>query len=275
MKRFFIVVLLLVFGLSATQLRALVPGTVQPLMLQKLACTGGTITSSGGKTIHTFTTSGTLSCQGSGSLQYMVAAAGGSGGCGRAGVGNGAGGGGAGGTLTGTADVAATDFVVTIGAKGAQCTIGTTDGNAASGGNSSVTNLGLATLVGGGGGANDKVSGSGAGATGGSGSGGSNSGAGGAATSGQGNAGATAAASRGGGGGGQSAAGSGINAGAGLTSTISGSSVNYSCGGPGGDIGAWGTTCSSPSYGSGGKGAQTTGTGQGDQGQDGVAIFSY
>lgn len=51
-------------------------------------CTGGTITYSGGNTIHTFTSSGTFDCTsaGSGNIQVLVVAGGGGGGSGNGGT---------------------------------------------------------------------------------------------------------------------------------------------------------------------------------------------
>ena len=82
--------------------------------------TGGTITYSGGYTIHTFTTSGTFTPGSAGNVEYLVVAGGGGGGSG-----NYAGGGGAGGfrTATGFA-VTAQAYTVTVGNGGASATNG-------------------------------------------------------------------------------------------------------------------------------------------------------
>src|SRR5690349_15715621 len=66
------------------------------------ACTGGTITTSGGNTIHTFTSSGTLDCTGAGGTQTanVLVVGGGGGGGGGSGSGARGGGGGAGGYRT-------------------------------------------------------------------------------------------------------------------------------------------------------------------------------
>ena len=80
--------------------------------------TGGTITYSGGYTIHTFTTSGTFTVTQAGSIQYLVVAGGGGGGSGQDGnrVGGSAGGGG---YRNGTAIANATSYSITVGAGGA------------------------------------------------------------------------------------------------------------------------------------------------------------
>ncbi len=78
-------------------------------------CTGGTISSSGGYTIHKFTTVGSsqkLNCPNTRNVEYLIV-----GGGGGAGAFNG--GGGAGGLLSGTISVTATtDYTVTVGAGG-------------------------------------------------------------------------------------------------------------------------------------------------------------
>ena len=84
-------------------------------------CTGGTVTSAGGQRVHTFTTSGILVCQGSGSIAYLLAAGGGGGGSGVPSGSGGGGAGGAGGLLTGTLSASlssSTSITVTIGPGG-------------------------------------------------------------------------------------------------------------------------------------------------------------
>ncbi len=79
------------------------------------SATGGTITTSGDYTIHTFTSSGDFVVSGSGEVEYMVVAGGGGGGTqwGKSG------GGGAGGYRTGTGfAVTAQTYSITIGAGG-------------------------------------------------------------------------------------------------------------------------------------------------------------
>ena len=195
---------------------------------------GGVVTSSGGNTIHTFTTSGTLSPLNSLSASYLIVAGGGGGG--RSTVGNG--GGGAGGLLSGSGVTIDTNsiYLVTVGAGGNGAT---TTANGSNGSNSTFSMV-TTTAVGGGGG---DGAGSGANA-GGSGGGGRNDGAaGGAGTAGQGFAGgngSTGAPYPGAGGGGASAVGqnsqasTGGTGGAGTASSISGASVTYAGGGGGG-----------------------------------------
>jgi hypothetical protein len=248
---------------------------------------GGIVTSVGGNTIHTFTTSGTLSPLSSLSASYLIVAGGGSGG-----YGYGAGGG-AGGMLTGsslTIDTNST-YLVTVGAGGA---FPTTTGNGNNGNNSTFSLVSTASVGGGGGG-----SGSSAGNSGGSGGGGGANGsntAGGSGTSGQGNAGGTgnnSVATCAGGGGGAGAVGGNANSasniagngGIGLTSSISGVS-NYYAGGGGG----YGSTGGTGGSGGGGQGGSTlttsgtantgggggayTGAGSG-AGGSGIVIISY
>jgi len=253
---------------------------------------GGTLTTSGGNQIHTFTSSGTLSPLTPVTASYLVVAGGGAGGAGVGGVAGG--GGGAGGyKASSTTLYSGATYVVTVGAGGA----GTTVVVGAAGSNSSVSGTGLTTITstGGGYGAVTGVSGG----SGGSGGGGAYNGtSGGTGTSGQGNnggSGSTSASSGsgGGGGGGASAAGSngsgtvGGAAGAGTASSISGSSITYAGGGGGSgitngsggsgggaagnwnDIGINGT----PNLGGGGGGG---GNGfVGGSGGSGVVIISY
>ena len=230
---------------------------------------GGVVTSSGGNTIHTFTTSGTLSPITPLSASYLVVAVGGGGGGGRGG------GGGGGGFLTSTGVAIDTNsiYLVTVGAGGIGATAGVT-ANGTSGGNSAWSIVSTAA-VGGGGGGTSLSGGSTAnnGLTGGSGGGGSGraigspAGTGGAATSGQGFAGGngiTTAPLGGGGGGGASGVGAtGKNTGTGaggdgLASSLSGSSVTYGGGGGGGSD----TTAASGGTGGGGNsGTPSAGTG--------------
>src|SRR3989338_10778959 len=93
------------------------------LTLKLFNATGGTITYSGGYTIHTFTVSGTFNVTGTGNVEYLVVAGGGGGG------GNSGGGGGAGGMLTGSGhSVTAQAYSITVGAGGAGG-VGGTNGN--------------------------------------------------------------------------------------------------------------------------------------------------
>src|ERR1700733_194417 len=96
--------------LSAAQ--ANMPGTFQPLLMRpiggQLSCAGGTVTTSGGNTINTFNSSGTLTCTGSGTANFLVVGGGGGGGC------IGGGGGGAGGFLTGSTTLSSGSFSITV-----------------------------------------------------------------------------------------------------------------------------------------------------------------
>ena len=250
---------------------------------------GGVVTSVGGNTIHTFTTSGTLSPITSLSASYLVVAGGGGGGY------AGGGGGGAGGLLSGsgvTIDPNST-YLVTVGAGGA----GGTSTQGTSGANSSFSMVTTSSVGGGGGG---QFSGAGnTGLNGGSGGGGGNTGAAGTGTSGQGFAGSNGgglpgAAGAGGGAsavGGTSTANNGGIGGAGAASSISGTSVTYAGGGGayggtnggaggsggggsgGNSIGISATSGTANLGGGGGGGAFPSGTG--GAGGSGVVIISY
>jgi Concanavalin A-like lectin/glucanases superfamily/SPRY domain len=214
---------------------------------------GGVVTSAGGNTIHTFTTSGTLTPLSSLTASYLIVAGGAGGGN------NNGGGGGAGGYLTGsglTIDTNST-YVVTVGAGGiGNSTNGGTGGT--SGGNSVFSAYATAAVGGGGGAGQLTGTGTPTGLSGGSGGGGTGGeqgtytggSAGGSSTSGQGNAGGTGAntnaqANRAGGGGGGAGAvgGNGSTSsssaisgagGIGVASSISGTSTYYAGGGGGG-----------------------------------------
>jgi len=255
------------------------------------SATGGTITTSGGYTIHTFATSGTFTPNGAGDVEYLVVAGGGGAGSGQAG------GAGAGGfrTATGFA-VTAQAYPITIGAGGAGNT-----GIGNPGGDSVFSTI---TSVGGG---SSSVS---AGGSGGSGGGAgyfvtSGTGAG-AGTSGQGNNGGTALgfnnkfpAAGGGGAGAVGENAPNLNTsgagGAGSVSSISGSSVTYAGGGGGsGSIqeavaGAGGSggggagavaggstngTAGTANTGGGGGGSHN-GAGGGGSGGSGIVIIRY
>jgi hypothetical protein len=258
---------------------------------------GGVVTSSGGYTIHTFNTSGTLAPIASLSASYLIVAGGGGGG----GYNNGAGGG-AGGLLSGsglTIDTNST-YVVTVGSGGAGGAAASgTSGRGTSGSNSTFSIYGTSAVGGGGGGCWDGGSGGITGLSGGSGGGGGAvSAAGGAATSGQGFAGGNAATSSSGGGGGAGAVGavgtgaggSGVGGagGIGSTSSISGTSTYYAGGGGGGanlTQGAGGTgggaaasfngTAASGTANLGGGGGGVWGGTAGGSGGSGIVIISY
>jgi hypothetical protein len=61
MMRRFVIVLIGVLALATAAL-ANMPGTFQPMLMAGADCTGGTISKIGSKTIHVFTSSGTLVC---------------------------------------------------------------------------------------------------------------------------------------------------------------------------------------------------------------------
>jgi len=253
---------------------------------------GGVVTSSGGSTIHTFTTSGTLGPITTLSASYLIVAGGGGGGL------NLGAGGGAGGLLSGsglTIDPNST-YVVTVGSGGSSNT---------SGGNSLFSAFST-TAVGGGAGAPISVTGTSGGS--GGGGGGQTSSPGGSGTSGQGNAGGSGGSGTStnyasGGGGGAGAVGGNANntgvsgaGGAGSASSISGTSTTYAGGGGGsvnagsgngaggsGGGGAGGTAATSgtngtANLGGGGGGGGNTSTNPsavGGSGGSGVVIISY
>lgn len=222
-----------------------------------MSATGGTITTDGDYTIHTFTSSGTFTVtSGSGDVEYLVVAGGGGGG------GKIAGGGGAGGfrTATGFA-VTAQAYPITVGSGGTAVAYGDNQGN--NGADSTFSSI--TATGGGGGGRYVEPTGSDGSAGGSGGGGGSADGqtrAGGAGTAGQGSDGGSGRSGTspwlGGGGGGASAVGANTtgtnagNGGAGTASSISGSSVTYAGGGGGG---AHSTNGVAGNGGSGGGGA--------------------
>ncbi|MBU6338572.1 MAG: hypothetical protein KGQ36_01160 [Rickettsiales bacterium] len=257
------------------------------------ACTGGTVTSSGGITIHKFTSSGTLICVIGRSAKVLVVAGGG----GSGGVGHGftSGGGGGGGVIYNPS--------YSIPNGGASVTVGAGGASGAQGGNSVFGSL---TAIGGG---RSVIYGTTASFAGGSGGGGVDTGGGGtggAGTSGQGNnggnylnfdcGGGVYKRSLGGGGGagaaGQNAQeGVGGDGGNGVAYDISGTMTYYGGGGGGASRN---TTCSgtagrggSGGLGGGGAGGNlsrngTSGTantggggGMSSSGGSGVVIVSY
>ena len=127
-------------------------GGVAKINTALLAATGGTITTSGGNTIHTFTSTGsTFTPPSSANVSYLVVGGGGGGG---GGIG---GGGGAGGfrTATGFA-VTSQGYTVTVGDGGAAGTSAPTSG---SNGSNSVFST-ITSIGGGGGGTASSISGS-------------------------------------------------------------------------------------------------------------------
>jgi hypothetical protein len=210
---------------------------------------GGVVTSSGGSTIHTFNTSGTLSPLSSLTANFLVVAGGGGGG-GAYGGGGGAGGlrssvtnTGGGGSLESTLTIDTNSiYLVTVGAGGvgAQYTVS----QANSGSNSAFLSI---TSIGGGRSGLINTAGASGGSGGGGGSASGTGAAGGSGTANQGFAGGTGAGYdgvngyAGGGGGGAGAVGqsrtalqnTGGNGGAGVSVAITGSSVGYAGGGGG------------------------------------------
>lgn len=272
------------------------------------SATGGTMTTSGIYTIHTFTTDGTFTPTAGCTVNYLVVGGGGGGGSS-----TGAGGG-AGGLLTGTLAVIAQAYSITVGGGGAGGS-GTNNPGANAGSNGQSSIFSSVTATGGGGGGANYINinglngGSGGGASYGSGPGTKGSG-----TSGQGfDGGVPNAWPNGntmyapGGGGGAGAVGAngsssgiiGAAGGAGLQSSISGSSQWYAGGGGGGVYVVTGTgTGGSGGSGIGGNGgrgptsqsnatngAVNTGSGGGGQGgnvttqagsgSSGIVIISY
>lgn len=186
----------------------------------QLAAYGGTVTTSGGYRIHTFTGNGSFvvtNAPSGSTVEYLIVGGGGAGGSTDS-IGRGAGGGGGGQVRTGTVSVSAQSYPVTVGG----ITGGTQQGKSSSalgltsigGGRGSWTYVPVtSTMNGASGGGGDSVH-----ITAGTGSAGNNGAAG-------------SSGSRGGGGGGAGGAPSGATGGAGVSSSISGSSVSYGAGG--------------------------------------------
>lgn len=269
------------------------PGTELPF------ATGGTVTYSGGYTIHTFTSSGSFVANASGNVDVLVVGGGGGGG-----GSNGAGGGGGAGGVTYSTGVSVAESTYTV-------TVGTGGNGSAPTGGSGVSGVGsslgaLVTAVGGGGGGGYNGSSTTAPGSGGSGGGGGSSlsgtfgGA--SGTAGQGYAGGNGLSSgtltdqAGGGGGGASQVGtastvaSGGNGGNGVSNSITGTAVTYGGGGGGGKrsaevagtggsggggnggLGAVGSTGTNGLGGGGGGGANGY---AGGNGGSGVVIVRY
>jgi hypothetical protein len=218
---------------------------------------GGTLTTSGGNQIHTFTSSGTLSPLTPVTASYLVVAGGG---------GGNSGGGGAGGLLTSSTTIySGATYIVTVGAGGVG---GVGNVQPTNGSNSVLSGTGITTVTSTGGGYGGQQSINSTSGNGGSGGGGGrNSTTFGTGTSGQGfngGAGATGGTFPAGGGGGAGAVGgtgSGSVSGAGglgVASSISGTSTYYA-GGGGGSL-ENGSTGGAGGLGGGGAGSATTGT---------------
>ena len=243
----FVVALLIVAVVFAFKLN-------NPEPVYGLSATGGTITTRGdGYKVHTFTSSGTFTPDGSGTVEYLVVAGGGGGG----GNGGGGGGGGAGGLkYSASYEVTAQAYTVTIGGGGA----GSSSGAGASGSDSV---FGSITATGGGGGGARAVAALNGGSGGGAGGSGASSSGKGTGTVGQGKDGGDGVEDAGGGGGGAGAVGgigsSGCSGsgGMGLSYSTSGASTTYA----GGGGGSYNSTspCGQGGLGGGGKGV-TSGT---------------
>jgi len=265
-------------------------GTFHVKTKTTFSATGGTITTSGGYTIHTFTENGTFTPNVAGTVEVLVVAGGGAGG-GWVGAG-----GGAGGFRTNASfAVTAQTYGVTIGAGGT----GVTDDRGNDGASSIFSTI---TSAGGGGGGSHptNTAGNAGGSGGGAGSTSQTYGAGNTPSTdpSQGNNGGkgyAAQADGGGGGGGASAVGAdaasltGGNGGAGSSSTIyDGSTIYYAGGGGGGGTntqGSGGTggggaggstsaTAGTANTGGGGGGCRNT-VGVGGAGGSGIVIIRY
>ena len=221
-----------------SKVAAVYDGTRWQQLSSKFSATGGTITTDGNYTVHTFTSSGTFTATGTGDVEYLVIAGGGSGGAQHGG------GGGAGGYRTATGfTVTEGNYSITVGAGGASVAGNASPNNGNSGTNSVFSTI---TSLGGGWGQGWTTGGTSSGGSGGSGGGASLNGSGGAGTSGQGYAGGSSSGSStfpngGGGGGGSSSVGENStnlsragNGGSGTASSITGSSVTRAGGGGGG-----------------------------------------
>ena len=117
-------------------------GNIWDQMSNKFTASGGTITTSGAYTYHTFTSSGTFTPDAAGSIEWLIVAGGASG----ARAPNiDTGGGGAGGAIDGSGTVAAQAYSIVIGAGGAG--FGAGDGGGYAGANTTFNSL---TAIGGG-----------------------------------------------------------------------------------------------------------------------------
>jgi hypothetical protein len=273
------------FTITATNENGTSNSSAESNSATPFTASGGSITTSGGYRIHTFTGTTNFVLSGNtANVEYLVIAGGGSGGfnCG--------GGGGAGGYLTGNLSINSNTYLASVG--------GGAPGQVGSGIQGTGSSFAGISVTGGGSGGSTGASGGGGGSGGGSSNGVNASG-----TSGQGNNGGSGSFSSnsfGGGGGGKgavgnnstgSAAGSG---GAGLASSITGTSVTRAGGGGGGAFpsnagsggiggggnGAAGGSSTSGSSGtantgSGGGGGAGGGAGTGGGGGSGIVIVRY
>ena len=257
--------------------------------------TGGTITNITGYRVHTFTSGTstfTITCGGTTSVEYVVVAGGGSGGSSRTSW-YGGGGGGGGGYLSGTLSATqGTNYTATVGSGGTSRTAGSNLAGA-NGGNSIFSTF---TAIGGGGGGQGGGAGASTASSGGSGGGSGHSPDlspyftntfGGSGTSGQGNDGGSVCRSyAGAGGGGAGTVGESVTkvgcatwnsapgpGGFGTTTSISGSTVFYSAGGSGGQSGS-GAASGATNSGDGGGGAYAA-SGASGAGGSGIVIVRY
>jgi len=260
---------------SAPTLSVLGSSQFRTPRLGNFSATGGTITTSGPYTIHTFTSLSSFNVLGgSRQVEYLIVSGGGGGA-------NWGGGGGGGGVLTGTVSVTTNSYPIVVGSGGAGAGVNL-DYSGFKGASSSA--FSISPEGGGFGGATNGGVG-GPGGSGGSGGGGGvyNHG-GGNSVSGQGNSGGagnqTSDRYRGGGGGGAGSQGTAPislskcgNGGNGILSTISGSNVYYAGGGGGGGVtGSYAAFIEGGTggLGGGGNGGNSTTDGGNQQlGQDG------
>jgi len=230
-------------------------------VITSVSCSGGTISTptifGTSYKVHTFTSSGTLTCTAGGKADILVVAGGGGGG------GDAAGGGGGGGVVyKSSQSIASGSISITVGSGGI-AGVGTNATIATNGGNSSFGSSIIAI----GGGAGGRYNG-GSGSSGGSGGGGAYiGGSSGAGTSGQGNSGGSGGSSnaKAAGGGGGGAGGAGVAGGNDSTSSYGGSGIGYSMvsesisyyggGGGGGRFDGSGQSASNVGNGGGGQGS--------------------
>ena len=268
------------------------------ITILNFSASGGTESTSGSYTIHTFTTSADFVVTGSRSMDYLVIAGGGGGGVGTNAASSGGdagGGGGAGGytAVTGHTMTAAT-YGVVIGAGGVDAGTANTDGN-----QGSTSSLGaLTSTVGGGYGAGSGRAGGNGGSGGGAGGGGGSL-SGGSNTVGQGSgggdnvSGGTGSSQYGGSGGGGAGGGGqntntsmnrGSDGGSGTTSSINGASVCRAGGGAGGapfGQAGGGATCggglhsANAAVNTGGGGGGAAVDALGGHGGSGIVIIRY
>jgi len=255
-------------------------GSIETMRIKNgnpITAVGGTITTNGGYTIHTFTSTGdtTLTVNGNLSVEYLVVAGGGGGGSSGVALNVCGGGGGAGGFLTGSTGLIATGYTITVGYGGMGSVVGT---GGTSGDNSIIS--GVITAHGGGRGEAYGIQSPAAGGSGGG--GGYYQATGGSGIAGEGFKGGdgnTGGASAGGGGalavGANVSGTNGSNGGTCASSSISGVLTNYAGGGGGGcPIGSTAGSGGGATAGNGGLGlvggsaSPNTGSGGGGGGED-------